>query len=186
MNLERKHWMILMVTPICLLIDQLSKTYVHGHLRLFDEYSIVPRFFNIAYTQNRGLVFGMFQNKIGSFSTWIFLAITLVALGIIVHLFSSTGKKAVLLPLALCLVLSGALGNLIDRLHWGFVVDFLQLYYKSNYWPTFNAADIWISIGIGLLVLDTIIDSWRDYSAHKAKSETVAPEPEKKGAPGAA
>ena len=185
MKLERKHWMILLVTPLCLLIDQLSKTYIHGHLRLFDEHSIIPDYFNIVYAQNRGLVFGMFQNQIGSFSTWIFLAITLVALGIIVHLFSSTGKKAVLLPLALCLVLSGALGNLIDRLHWGFVVDFLQLYYKSNYWPTFNAADIWITLGIGLLILDTIIDSFRDYSGRKPKSEAVSPEPEKKGAPGA-
>lgn len=179
MNFSRKHWVIFLVTPISLLADQLTKTYVHGHLHLFDEHKIIPDFFNIVYVQNRGLAFGLFQNKIGPYSTLIFLIITLVALGIIIHLFFKTDRKAVLLPMALSLVLAGALGNLIDRLHWGFVVDFLQLYYRSNYWPTFNVADMSITAGIILLV----IDSFRPQP--EAKPEPAAAAPENKGAPGA-
>jgi signal peptidase II len=180
LKLDRKHWVILLVTPLAILIDQLSKFYVHAHLRLFDEHALIPDYFNIVYVQNRGLAFGLFQQRIGSFSTWIFLGITVVAMGIIVHLFFSTDKKAVVLPLALSLVMSGALGNLIDRMHWGFVVDFMQMYFKGHYWPTFNVADIAITAGIILLILD----SFR--AQPETKMDTAAAGPEKKGAPGAA
>jgi signal peptidase II len=180
LKLEPKHWTVLLITPLSLALDQASKFYVHGRLSLYDEHEIVPGFFNIVYAQNRGLVFGMFQNKIGSFSTLVFGIITVVAFAIIIHLFRQTRKDSLVLPAALGFVLSGALGNLIDRLHWGFVVDFLQLYYRGKYWPTFNVADIAIVIGIVLLV----IDSFRAQPAPEAKEASAGQE--KKGATGAA
>ncbi len=159
MKLTRKHWVIMLITPLGLILDQVSKLIIHASLRPFSEIEIVPGYFNLVFVTNRGLSFGMFSNGLGGAATWIFLGITIVALGIIIHLFLRTDHNAILLPAALSLVLAGALGNLIDRFRWGYVVDFLQAHHeilgRDRYWPTFNVADMLITAGIILLVMDS-------------------------------
>lgn len=186
MKLLRKHWIIILTAPLAVLLDQASKLAIHSYFRLYDSAAIIPGYLNIYYARNTGLVFGMFSDRLGAYSTWIFLGITIVALSIIVNLFFRAENKAVLLPLALSLVLSGALGNLIDRLHWGYVVDFIQAFYisqhppyRAHYWPTFNVADMAITAGIILL----LIDSFRPQPQTKVDQPAKAPGPE--GGPGA-
>jgi len=155
LKLTRKHWVIFSVTPLGLILDQVSKLIIHANLRPFSEIVLIPGYLDLIFVTNHGLAFGMFSGKLGSAATWIFLGITIVALGIIIHLFFRTENKAVLLPTALSLVLAGALGNLIDRFRWGYVVDFINMHYQSHYWPTYNVADILITFGIILLILDS-------------------------------
>ncbi len=157
MKLTRKHWLILIVTPLALLADQLTKLSIHAALRPFQEIVIVPGYLELIFVTNRGLAFGMFSGQLGGAATWIFLGITLVALAIILHLFFQTDNQAVVLPLALSLVLAGALGNLIDRFRWGYVVDFMNMHWKHHYWPTYNVADIAITAGIILLIFDSFL-----------------------------
>ena len=162
MKLYRKHWVIILAAPLLVAVDQFTKLLVHSRMKPYDSVAIIHGHLNLYYAQNYGLAFGMFTDKLGSYSTWIFLGITIVALAIIIHLFFRTEDKAVLLPLALSLVLAGALGNLIDRFHWGYVVDFIQMYfvsksapYRAHFWPTYNVADASITAGIFLLIIDS-------------------------------
>lgn len=177
--MSKKHWVILLTTPLAVLLDQATKFFIHSTFRLYQEISVIPGYLNIIYVQNRGLIFGSFSDRLGPYSIWVSLAITVVALGIIVHLFFRTEDRAVLLPLALSMVLVGAIGNLIDRLHWGYVVDFIQLYYvensppfKAHYWPTFNVADIAITCGIILLLIDSFRPQREPAAKPKANPET--------------
>ena len=171
LNLTRKHWVIILVTPLALLLDQLSKLIIHASLKPLNEIVLIPRYLELILVKNRGLVFGMLSGRLGGFSTWIFLGITIIALAIIIHLFFRTESKAVLLPLALSLVLSGALGNLIDRFHWGYVVDFINMHYRGHYWPTFNVADIAITFGIIFLIIDSFRPPPKTGSQEKKEAE---------------
>ena len=155
LKLERKHWVILIVTPLVLILDQASKLIIHKVLAPFRVISVIPGYVEFVFVTNRGLVFGMFSDQLGSASTWIFLGFTVIAFAIIVHLFFRTDRSAVLLPLALSLVLAGALGNLIDRFRWGYVVDFIHIHIGRYAWPTFNIADVAITLGIIFLLIDS-------------------------------
>lgn len=157
MRLTRKHWLIILITPSVFLLDQITKLIIHSTLKPYGQIVLIPRVIEFIFVKNYGLVFGMFSDRLGSSSAWIFLGISLIALGIIIHLFFRTDNQAVLLPTALSLVLAGAFGNLIDRFRWGYVVDFIQILfnYKGWTWPTFNVADIAITIGIILLIIDS-------------------------------
>jgi len=149
---------MIVFTPLALLCDQITKQMIHSALEPFEEIVIIPGHLEFILVRNSGLVFGMFSGRLGGTATLIFLGITVIALGIIIHLFFHTENKAVVLPLALSLVLAGAFGNLIDRLRWGYVVDFINMHAhllgKERTWPTFNIADLAITGGIVLLVID--------------------------------
>ena len=84
-----------------------------------------------------------------------FVLISVVAIGVILYLYRRTADKK-LESLSLILILGGALGNLIDRIRFGFVIDFIDWFYKGSHWPTFNVADIWITVGVGLLLVDLL------------------------------
>jgi signal peptidase II len=170
LKLERKHWVIILVAPLMVFADQFSKQVIHSYMHVFDSVTVLPGHLNIYYVQNTGLVFGLFADRLAGASTWIYLGINICALFIINHLFSRTEGKAVIMPFALGMVLAGALGNLIDRLRWGYVVDFVQVYYLSkapphlaHSWGIFNVADVAISCGIVFLVIDSILDSFRPH-----------------------
>jgi signal peptidase II len=186
LKLGRKHWVIILVSPLMVIADQFSKLVIHSYMHVYDSVTVIQGHLNIYYVQNSGLVFGLFADQLAGAATWVYLGINIAALAIIVHLFSQTKDKAVLFPLALSLVLAGALGNLIDRLHWGYVVDFVQIYYVSkspphlaHSWGIFNIADLAISSGIAFL----IIDSFRPQREDKPKPEPD--KPESSPAPGA-
>jgi signal peptidase II len=145
-----------LVAVAAFILDRTSKLLIEVHLPLHNSKTIIPGFFDLAHTRNTGVAFGFFAN---SDSPWVAPALTLVSGGALLAILLFSLRNSTLnwkLQLGLMLVLGGAAGNLYDRLFYGYVTDFIEVYYQSYHWPTFNVADSSISVGIGLLLLETL------------------------------
>lgn len=143
----------LWVSFLALILDQISKIAVDNSMRLYESISIMP-FFNLTYVHNTGAAFSFLAHA-GGWQRWLFAGLALVisiAIGIWIRRLKS---QEVLLAVALSLVLGGAVGNLIDRVAYGYVIDFLDVYYQSWHWPAFNIADSAICIGVFLMLLES-------------------------------
>lgn len=129
-----------------ILIDRMTKIWAEKVLAQKDEIVIIKNIFSFSYLQNKGAAFGILQNKV------LFLSIItlLVLLGIVFYIvrYKPTSK---ILRIALALIIAGALGNLIDRVYYKYVVDFILVHYKDSLFPTFNVADSMVVIGTALL-----------------------------------
>lgn len=139
-----------------LTLDQWTKYVVEQRLSLYEKLEVIDGFFNLTHVRNSGGAFGIFGGEKGGIGGLLFVVVSLLAIGIIVFLFLKVKDEEKILSLSFSLVLSGALGNLIDRLRYGEVVDFLDFYVFSYHWPAFNIADSAICIGIGLLALELL------------------------------
>ena len=140
--------------------DQLTKYLIETPVRLYSVITVIPGFFNITHVRNRGAAFGILSSTPTIWRSLFFIGITIIALAVIARLIWKTHDR--LLLTAFSLIGGGAAGNLIDRVRHGEVVDFIQWYVKSYYWPSFNIADTAISIGVGLLVLDMLLKKPHD------------------------
>jgi signal peptidase II len=121
---------------------------------------VISNFFNLTYVQNKGAAFGLLAQADPSFRIPFFVIIPFIALGSIAYVFRKLPALDVKLAGALSLIISGALGNLIDRVRLGYVVDFLDFHWKWLYhFPSFNVADSAICIGVGLVMLDLFTES---------------------------
>ena len=135
---------------ILLIIDQYSKFIVHGTLYVGDTIPIIDNFFNLTYVQNRGVAFGLFQGKIDIVSI-----LALVAIGLILFYFCKNFKKTSFLErIAYTMIFAGAIGNMIDRLFRGFVIDMLD--FRGIWSFIFNFADVWINIGVVLIIVEHV------------------------------
>lgn len=175
--MRRKYLISGLVCLAALTLDQITKTMIRAlYYSTMDErlFSFIPGRFELRYAENTGMAFGMLQNLDHGLRVPLFGVITLIAVIIIAHLLRQAPHNALRLPAALGFILAGAFGNLVDRLRWdGVVVDFIRVQLTGNYvWPTFNLADTFISIGIGLLVLDTIFAN--EPEAAETKIEAAA------------
>lgn len=150
-------------------LDRLTKIVIRHRVTPWDNFTVIPGFFSIVHTENRGAAFGLFSE---SSSEWRTLLLVALALGVM--LFITTllvqPRRSGLVPtvplrVGLALVLGGALGNVYDRVLSGAVTDFLEFYFGSYQFPTFNIADSAITIGAGLLLLDM----WRGRRRHDEK-----------------
>lgn len=139
------------LAAVVVALDQWTKALA---LRLLEyaEPVVVSGFFNLTLLYNRGAAFSLLSDADG-WQHWLFSGIALVVAVLISVWLYRLPARARLEPLALALVLGGAIGNLIDRLRFGHVVDFIQLHYRELYWPAFNIADSAITLGAGLLLL---------------------------------
>lgn len=139
---------------IILIADQFTKVLVTGYYKLGDA-TTVTSFFNLVRVHNVGAAFSFLAGAAG-WQRWLFTAIGVgAALFILWMLRSHSGQK--LFSFALACILGGALGNVIDRMAYGYVVDFLQFHYAGWYFPSFNVADSAITVGASALVLDEIL-----------------------------
>lgn len=144
----------LTLAGVIILLDQISKWIVLGALQPGDSRYVAP-FFNWVLTFNRGAAFS-FLSDAGGWQRWFFTVLALgVSAWIVSMLRRHTGEFR--LSLALTLVLGGALGNVIDRIRFGAVVDFIQWHVAGYYWPAFNVADSAITLGAILLVWDQLM-----------------------------
>jgi signal peptidase II len=147
----RWYWVVVLV----FIADQLSKQWVLANFDLYESINLLP-FFNFTYVRNYGAAFS-FLSDAGGWQRWLF---TLVAVGFSTLLTVWLRKQSSAvwrLNLAYTLVIGGALGNLIDRLQHGFVVDFLDFYWNMSHFPAFNIADSAICVGAGLIIIDSFI-----------------------------
>ncbi len=146
---------------LTILIDQLSKSIIQRTMELGQSIPVINNIFHVTYILNPGAAFGMLANQ----TVFFIIATVAVALGVIIFYFRS-GQKKGMLPIALGLLLGGALGNLIDRLRYAKVVDFIDF----RVWPVFNLADTAIVTGAGLLIL-ILWFSEREKSRDKVDSD---------------
>ncbi|MDD4885645.1 MAG: signal peptidase II [Thiomonas sp.] len=150
-------WPWLLVSLVIILADQFSKWLIRQDMPL-DSSRPITSFFNLIYIHNPGAAFSFLASQPG-WQRWFFTALSLAASALILWLlFRNRGKP--LFSLALAFILGGALGNVIDRVLWGKVTDFLDFYITLNgqqwHWPAFNLADSAIFIGAALLILDEL------------------------------
>lgn len=141
---------------LVVLIDRLTKLYIRAAFTTADLKPVIPGFFNIVHTENPGAAFGMLADSSGAWRSLFLVGVSLVVMVIIgVMLWKPhTGMNSALARTGLSLVFGGALGNMWDRLFRGTVTDFLQFFFGSYEFPSFNAADSAITIGAGLLLID--------------------------------
>ncbi len=135
-----------------LIADQLTKAIVAQKIALLDSKTIIPGFFNLTHIRNRGAIFGFFSQSESQLLYIILMLASLTALGLVVFYFFKTPASEIFMKISLSLILAGALGNLIDRIFRGYVVDFLDFYIKKLHWPSFNVADASITIGAILVI----------------------------------
>jgi signal peptidase II len=155
--MKRKYWVLLIVCFWILFVDQWTKHAVQQRLILYQKIEVIHGFFNLVHVRNTGGAFGIFGGEKGGLGSLLFVLVSLIAIGSILFLFIRLREDEKRLSLSLSLVLSGAIGNLIDRLRLGEVVDFLDFYLFSYHWPAFNIADSAICLGIGLMALELLI-----------------------------
>ncbi|MBM3304408.1 MAG: signal peptidase II [Candidatus Aminicenantes bacterium] len=132
-------------------LDQATKLFVSRAVE--RSVTVIPGFFDITLVHNKGAIFGAFSRSDSRLVFWALTLASLTALGLVVAYFLKTPPSDRLLKIALSLILAGALGNLIDRVLRGHVIDFLDLYIGNAHWPVFNAADSCITIGAFLILL---------------------------------
>jgi signal peptidase II len=150
----KKYLTLIGLAGLIICIDQATKLYIHTHFMHGEMSVILDNFFRLTYVRNTGAAFGFMRDAPEMVRSTFFLMMPPVACLIILFLIRSTPKKDTAVILALSSIFGGALGNYIDRLRHGFVVDFLDFhYYEKASWPAFNVADIAIVVGISVMIL---------------------------------
>lgn len=144
-------WLSLSVLTI--ILDQCSKLAVDGLMQLYESIPVMP-YVNLTYVHNTGAAFS-FLSDAGGWQRWFFAGLALVISVVIAVWLARLKHHETLLAVALSLVLGGAIGNLIDRLAYGYVIDFIDVYYQTWHWPAFNVADSAITLGVFLMLLES-------------------------------
>ena len=156
----RKYLILASITAFALCLDQLSKMYVHTHFLFGESVSVIPHYFDLTYVRNQGAAFGIFSTSHPLFRTIFFLTLPPVAMACILFLIKGLKESESVQLIALSSIFGGALGNYVDRLRFGYVVDFLDFHYKRIYtYPAFNIADMCIVGGVLVLLLLLTMES---------------------------
>ncbi|HSB05343.1 MAG TPA: signal peptidase II [Thermodesulfobacteriota bacterium] len=155
--MKRKYWVLLITCLLVLSLDQFTKHTVQKNLPLHHRVEVIPGFFNLTHVRNAGGAFGILGGRKSGWGTLFFVGVSVLAVGSILFLVRRMKEDEKILTLSFSLVLAGAIGNLIDRLRYGEVIDFLEFYLSSFFWPAFNIADSAICIGIGLMAFELLI-----------------------------
>jgi signal peptidase II len=138
---------------LVLILDQLTKILVVHYLPLYSSLTVIPEFFNLVHVRNTGAAFSFMA---GDFSTWrqtFFITVSVIGIAVAFYIYRGLKSEDRWARIALALILGGALGNLVDRVRLGEVIDFIDIYIGSYHWPAFNVADSAISIGAVLLLV---------------------------------
>jgi signal peptidase II len=161
-QMKLKYFILAFVSAIVLILDQATKTYIDRSMELHSSTTVVENFFNITYLRNKGAAFGFLATS--SYRLQFFIMVSVVAVAVIIRVFSKLRPDQKFTAFALALIFSGALGNLIDRIRLGEVIDFLDVHWYSHHWPAFNVADSAICIGVILLAIDMFFEEKRQKS----------------------
>jgi signal peptidase II len=147
------------LSGLIIVFDQMTKFWVFSALRLGQSIELTP-FFNLVFVYNQGAAFSLLSDA-GGWQRWFFVALALAVSGWLTFLIRQHAAER-LLPLAAALILGGALGNVIDRIRFGAVVDFLDVHAAGWHWPAFNVADSAISVGVALIIWQGLFSSSRE------------------------
>ncbi len=164
----KAHWTRwLWLSLIVLVLDFFTKQWVTNNMS-FGESRMITSWFNLVSARNTGAAFSFLANA-GGWQRWFFIIVTsVVSIGLLVFLRKNSSNK--IFATAMALVLGGAIGNLYDRVMFGYVVDFVQWHYNGRAWPAFNIADSAICLGVTLM----LIDSFRKQPSEESQKKTVS------------
>lgn len=155
--------------------DQATKQIVRNRVSAWDNITVIPGFFSIVHTENRGAAFGLFAESTGEWRTFFLIALAIGVMLFIAALLLQPVRSGLhatpMLRSGLALVLGGATGNVFDRVVRGAVTDFLEFYSGAYQFPTFNVADTAITIGAGLLLLDMWLTRHRHEERHVSQAD---------------
>lgn len=158
-----KRWQLFGTIALAgLLADQATKVCIDRGMRLFDSIPLVDNFFHITYVRNRGAAFSFLSDA--SWRLPFFIAVSIIAALVILIAFSKLRDEQKLAHISLAMIFSGAVGNLIDRVRLGEVIDFLDVHWYRHHWPAFNVADSLICVGVFLLAIDMMLEEKRNKS----------------------
>lgn len=137
--------------------DQAVKFWIMHHFVLHESRVVIPDLFNLTYMTNNGAAFSMLAGQPALWRQVFFLGTASVALVFIWMAQRSYGRRSLWYTVSLALIAGGALGNMIDRLRFGFVIDFLDVYLGTHHWPAFNVADSAIVVGVTLFIVNNLL-----------------------------
>jgi signal peptidase II len=144
---KKNYYLLILPAVVIIVLDQISKFLIVRSMHIFESIPVISGFFNLVHIRNRGMAFGL-MNRLGSdFNFYFLVAATIVAITLLAYWFSRLKSEERKLILGLSLILGGAIGNLIDRLRFHEVIDFLDFYIGPYHWPAFNVADSVITVG---------------------------------------
>lgn len=135
-------------------VDQLTKLWVVDAFELYESIEVMP-LLNLTYVQNKGAAFS-FLSSAGGWQRWFLTGVAVIAIGVLVTWLRRLKPAERLLAISMSMVLGGAIGNLYDRVAYGYVIDFLDAHYQDMHWPVFNVADAAISIGVVLMLIEML------------------------------
>ncbi|MCL2669759.1 MAG: signal peptidase II [Syntrophaceae bacterium] len=150
---SKKHILFMTAASLVVLLDQVTKAWILATLKIHEGFPVIDGFFNIVHVRNPGAAFSFLASAPAVFRSIFFLAVTVVAILLILYYLRRTDARDWPVVASLAMILGGAAGNLIDRVRFGEVVDFLDVYIGAHHWPAFNVADSAISTGAVLLAL---------------------------------
>ena len=161
----------LWLTLLCLVLDQVTKQWVVATFEYRESLAVLP-FFSLTYVHNLGAAFSFLADQ-GGWQRWFFTAIAAIASIVFIVWLAKTPRSQTMLGIAFALMLSGAMGNLIDRALFGYVIDFLDFHWSGNHFPAFNVADSMIFIGAALMILDSFMseDTTDDQEINKVSED---------------
>ena len=145
------------IAALIVIIDQLTKQWIMANFALHEQQNVIPGFFDLVYVTNSGAAFGFMAESKNWLRHLFFVGVAIAALIFIIYAYGHLKRQNKIFTYALGLIGGGAIGNLIDRLRFGSVVDFLDFYLGNYHWPAFNVADSAITIGVGLFLLGILL-----------------------------
>ena len=177
---ERPSVRVLLLAPLAIVaLDQATKLWVMAGMALFESHPVVPGLFSITYVRNPGAAFGLFAEMGDLVRLGLLVGVSLLAVGLLTAFYLRSPHADRTSRVAAVLVVGGAIGNLIDRVRFGEVVDFLDVFVGRYHWPAFNVADSAITIGIALFVLG----AWREREARRRTAAVAAPRQRRENVP---
>lgn len=166
-----KYLILFLTTVLVLVLDQWTKKIIHTRFRWGESVPVLDSMFSLTYVRNQGAAFGMLHRAPSWFRDPFFIVIPIIALFVILFLLSRLNNRQRWTALALSLILGGALGNLIDRLRFGYVIDFLDFHWREIYhWPAFNVADSCIVVGVSIMFLQSLLGPRSDAEGGSKKN----------------
>lgn len=160
--MSKKIIFLLVVVPLVVILDQVTKVQILNHFSLHESKDIIPGLFSLTYVRNPGAAFGFLRDAPENFKNIFFLALTPIMLIFLGGILVSLKKEKTFQILAVCSIVGGAIGNYIDRIRFNYVVDFLDFCYKNWHYPAFNVADMAIVCGVLSLLVLTFFEDMRN------------------------
>lgn len=157
--MKSKYTLFSLVSLAVLVLDQVTKWYIDRTMDLHTSIIVFENFFQITYIRNKGAAFGIFADS--SFRLPFFIIVSIAAFIFILYYLYHLRNEQRFATVSMALIFSGAVGNFIDRVRLGEVIDFLYVHWYQHFWPAFNVADSAICVGVGLLAVEMIIEERR-------------------------